>query len=258
MIPADLSSGRLYGDLAWLMPFITPPDEYAAEAAHWRTVLRDHLGPGRHSLLELGAGSGHNLSHLARDFDATASDLSASMLEQCRRLNPGVPTLVGDMRHLRLGRTFDAILIHDAISHMLTEADLLAAFRTAATAAAHLAPGGILITSPDRYRETFTSPESGTSSHSDGTRTVTYFEYARDPDPAGTTLDVFLTYWIEDANGLHIEHDRLQVGIFPRATWRRLLEKAGFNAQLRSFPLAALPRPYELWVGTRRQESPPA
>ncbi len=255
MIPADFPSGRLYGDLAWLMPYITPPEEYADEAAHWRTVLRDHLGPGRHSLLELGAGSGHNLSHLVRDFDVTASDLSESMLEQCRHLNPGVPTLLGDMRHLRLNRTFDAVLIHDAISHMLTEADLRAAFRTAA---AHLAPGGILITAPDRYRESFTNPETETATHSDNARTVTYFEYTRCPDPAGTTLDIFLTYWIENADGLRIEFDRLQVGIFPRATWPRLLEEAGFDAHLRTFPLAALSRPYELWVGTRRQDSRPA
>jgi SAM-dependent methyltransferase len=150
---ADIPAGRLYREFAHLWPLMSPPEDYAAEAVFWRTVLRDLLGPGRHSLLELGVGGGHLLSHLAGDFDATAVDLSPAMLDLCRQRLPSVDLHVGDMRTVRLGRTFDAVLIHDAISHMLTEADLLAAFQTAA---AHLKPGGIFITSADRYREQFT------------------------------------------------------------------------------------------------------
>ena len=49
---------------------------------------------------------------------------------------------VGDMRTVRLGETFVAVLIHDAISYMTTEADLMAVF---GTARAHLRPDGLLI-----------------------------------------------------------------------------------------------------------------
>ena len=43
---------------------------------YFRDVIREELGPGRHKLLELGVGGGHNLSHLISDFDCTAVDLS--------------------------------------------------------------------------------------------------------------------------------------------------------------------------------------
>ena len=52
------------------------------------------------------------------------------------------------MRSIRLGRTFKAVLIHDAISYMLTEGDLGDAF---GTARAHLEPGGVLIVAPDWF-----------------------------------------------------------------------------------------------------------
>ena len=40
----------------------------------------------------------------------------------------------------------DAVLLHDAVSYMLSAEDLAAAF---ATAAAHLAPGGVFVVAPD-------------------------------------------------------------------------------------------------------------
>lgn len=239
--------GRIYDDLAFLMPLITPPAEYAEEAAHWRTLLREKLGSGRHAILELGVGGGHNLSHFAAEFDATAVDLSGAMLAHCRRLNPGVKLVQGDMRTVRLGETFAAVLIHDAISYMLNEADLAAAF---ATAAAHLRPGGVFITSPDRYRETFQSPSIDHATHAAGDRQVTYFEYTHDPEPADTIVESIITCLIRSPGELRIEHDRHLTGLFPRATWLRLLQAAGFTVETRIFALPDWPHPYELLVGT--------
>ena len=151
---------RLYGDLAFLWPLMSPPDEYRDEARYWRRALRDRLGPGRLRILDLGAGGGHNLHHLAGEFDATAVDLSEEMLAHSRRLNPGVAHHAGDMRTVRLGETFDAVLVHDAIAYMTTEADLRAVF---ATARAHLRPDGLLIVAPDYYAETFVSHLTSTT-----------------------------------------------------------------------------------------------
>src|SRR3990172_3701766 len=148
----DVPLNRLYDDLAYLWPLMSQPEEYAEEAAHWRANLREMLGPGRHEILELGVGGGHNLSHLTADFAAVAVDISEKMLAYSRKLNPSVEHHVGDMRTVRLGRKFKAVLIHDAVSHMLSENDLLAVFNTAA---AHLDSDGILITTPDYFRETF-------------------------------------------------------------------------------------------------------
>ena len=48
----------------------------------------------------------------------TLVDLSAKMLEVSRRLNPDCEHLQGDMRTVRLGRTFDVVFVHDAIDKL--------------------------------------------------------------------------------------------------------------------------------------------
>ena len=249
MDSGSIRPGRLYDDLAFLVPLISPPQEYAEEAAHWRAVLREILGQGRHRILELGVGGGHNLSHLTADFEATAVDISGAMLAQCRRLNPGVELHAGDMRTVRLGRTYAAVLIHDAISYMLTEEDLLAAFRTAAV---HLKQGGVLITAPDHFTETFRAPAIEHATHSDGEKEVTYLEYAYDPDPRDTMIETIMFYLIRSPSSLRIEYDRHVTGLFPRAAWGRLLGEAGFSAEERLFHLGQARRPYELFVGVLR------
>ena len=74
------------------------------------------------------------------------------MIELSEMINPGIEHLVGDMRTLRLGRTFDAVLIHDAICYMTSETDLRAAM---ATVFAHMRSGGAALVEPDHVRERF-------------------------------------------------------------------------------------------------------
>ena len=74
------------------------------------------------------------------------------MLALSRTLNPECEHLEGDMRTLRLGREFDVVFIHDAISYLTTEEDLRAAIETAA---AHVRPGGVVILTPDATTEIF-------------------------------------------------------------------------------------------------------
>lgn len=240
---------RLYNDLAYLWPIMSPPEEYAEEAALDRAALREFLGPGRHAVLELGVGGGHNLSHLTADFAATAADVSEQMLALSRRLNPDVEHLRGDMREMRLGRTFKAVLIHDAVSHMLSESDLFAAFRTAA---AHLEPEGVFLTTPDYFRETFRGPRVEVETHTGHGLELTYLEYAHDPDPDDCTLETVFTHLIREGGRLRIEHDRMITGIFSRAVWRRLMEEAGFAVEERSYRLESAGVPYEMLIGRLR------
>ncbi|MDI6450621.1 class I SAM-dependent methyltransferase [Anaerobaca lacustris] len=249
MKPAHIQQNRLYGDLAYLWPLVSPVEEYAAEARCWRDVLRDRLGPGRHRVLELGVGGGHHLSHLTADFETTAVDLSEAMMRHSRRLNPGVEHIVGDMRTIRLGRTFQAVLIHDAVSHMQTEADLKATF---ATAAAHLEPGGVFITSPDHFRETFRDPFVDSTTHSDGETELTFIEFACAPDPADTTVETILFYLIRKGGELRIELDRLTTGLFARQRWLDLMAEAGFEVECCRRELNGADAQPDLLVGTLR------
>lgn len=251
MQPDAIPLNRLYNDLAFLWPVMSPPHEYAEEAAHWRALLRESLGPGRHPILELGVGGGHNLSHFAAEFEAVAVDCSERMLDNSRRLNPTVTHLPGDMRTLRLGRLFRAVLIHDAVSHLLSEDDLLATFRTAA---AHLEPGGLFITSPDYFRETFRAPCIETRANTSDNLQLTYFEYAYDPDPKGCLLETIFTYIIRQGGGPpRIEHDRMLTGIFPKSTWTRLMDRAGFYVEERSLFLRSTGNNHLFFLGFLRR-----
>ena len=216
----------LYQRLAYLWPVISPPEDYADEAAHWRKALRQYLGPGRHRLLELGVGGGHNLSHLTAEFDAAAMDISPEMLELSRRLNPTVEHHLGDMRDVRLGQVFDAVLIHDAICYMQTEDDLRAAF---ATARAHLRPGGLLLVGPDLVRDTFRpGMKMSWSTERDGVQIHTE-EIIYDADPSDTMVESHYTYTISERGTRRVERDIHVTGLFPVATWTSLLQDAGFE-----------------------------
>jgi len=242
----NIKQNRLYNDLVWLWPFLSPPEDYAGEAKHWRETLRGKLGPGKHHILELGVGGGHNLSHLTIDFKATAVDISEGMLAHSKKLNPDVEHIVGDMRTVRLNRKFDAVIIHDAISYMLTEDDLLKTFQTAA---AHLDKGGIFITSPDFTAETFTDPMVHYSIRKGGEINLTHIDYTFDRDPDDTEIETVMTYYIREKGDLRIEQDLHITGLFPMETWRRLFEKACFAFEVVDYPVHEDNRQGYLFVG---------
>jgi trans-aconitate methyltransferase len=201
----EIETNRLYRDLAGLWPLISPPEEHAAGARYWRQALGSKLGPGRHEILELGVGGGHHLSHLCGDFKATTVDLSPEMLRLSIKLNPGVDHHLGDMRTVRLGKKFKGVIIHDAIDYMLTETDLKATF---ATSAAHLEAGGVLLTSPDYFRETFHDARVESATRSDGETELTFIEFDHDPDPGDTIVESIMFYLIRRGGMLRIEQDR--------------------------------------------------
>src|SRR6266705_4010851 len=137
---------RIYGDLADWWPLISPPREYSAESAYLAAVLDWALEPGRApepggapepgaprpQVLDLGSGGGHVALHLKDKFNLTLVDLSEDMLTVSRQFCPESPHVQGDMRSVRLGRTFDAVLVHDAIDYIIGTEDLRLAIETAA------------------------------------------------------------------------------------------------------------------------------
>jgi hypothetical protein len=130
------------------------------------------------------------------------------------------------MRSVRLGRTFDAVIIHDAIAYMQTEDDLRAAFETARV---HLRPGGVFITAPDWFKESFPGIQVSHETHTADGITLTYVEYDHDPDPNDTTLETIFVYFIKENGQLRIEQDHHITGLFHIADWERLIAEAGFE-----------------------------
>ena len=107
------------------------------------------------------------------------------MLAVSRQLNPECEHHQGDMRTVRLGRTFDAVFVHDAVDYMVTEDDLRRAIETAFV---HCRPGGVAVFIPDQIAETFV-PETDHGGHdgADG-RAVRFLDWSWDPDPTDTSI----------------------------------------------------------------------
>ena len=220
---------RLYADLAWTWPIVSPAEHYVEEAEDFCRAIRDYAQIEVKTLLDLGCGGGHNDHLLKSHFEVTGVDMSEAMLSLARRLNPGVTYLAGDMRTVRLGKTFDAITIADAIIYMLTEDDLRAAFETAF---AHLKPGGVFCTYADELKETFRQNTVRSSAHTRDGAEITLFEQFYDPDPEDTTYEMTFVYLIRRGGKLEIETDRHLAGLFSHDTWVRLMTDVGFEVNV--------------------------
>jgi SAM-dependent methyltransferase len=243
---------RFYGELAEWWPLISPPEEYAEEAAFAATLLSSASIPVR-DVLELGSGGGHNAVHLKAHFTMMLVDLSEQMLMVSRRLNPECGHHRGDMRAARLGRTFDAVFVHDAVDYMTSETDLRQVIETAFV---HCRPGGIAVFVPDSTAETFQAmSDHGGSDGADG-RGVRYLEWTWDPDPADTwTLTEYAFLLREAAGSVRVVHETHRTGLFSREVWLRLLADAGFSAQAVTEQTTEDRAPRELFVGHRGNTS---
>ena len=206
---------------------LSAPEDYAEEAEFYRQTIIAACSYPPQTVLELGSGGGNNASHLKVYFTMTLVDLSDGMLAVSKSLNPECEHIQGDMRDVRLGRLFDAVFIHDAITHMTTEHDLRSAIETAYV---HCKPGGAALFCPDHTRETF-RPYTEKGGHDGGERSLRYLAWDWDPDPADNTYITDFAYLLREGDSVRCEYDRFIMGLFGRNDWLSLIMKAGFQAR---------------------------
>lgn len=226
---SPLTPLRFYSELARWWPLVSPVAEYAGEAREFAALLATAARPVQ-TVLELGSGGGHNAWHLKHRFTLTLTDISAEMLAMSRQINPECAHVQGDMRTLRLAQTFDAVFVHDAIDYMTTEADVAAVLTTALT---HCRPGGIGLFVPDHTTETFAaSTDWGGHDGEDG-RGVRFLEWSYDPDPSDTAVRTEYAFLLREADGqVSSMAESHAMGLFPRAEWLRMVDAAGFRAEM--------------------------
>ncbi len=222
---------RLYQELADWWPLISPPEEYAEEAACLADVFSSAAIPVR-EVLDLGSGGGHVAVHMKERLALTLVDLSPE---------------------IRLGRLFDAVLVHDAVDYVTSEADLRQVIDTAFV---HCRPGGIAVFVPDHVAETFhTVSGRGGSSDAAG-RQASFREWTWDPDPADDWVRAEYEFVLRAADGtVRTVREAHRLGAFRRNTWLRLLADAGFDAEDQSGLAAGQhsrgQKPGNLFVGHR-------
>jgi SAM-dependent methyltransferase len=242
------SDYRFYGDLAPWWPLISPVEDYAEEAMFLASVLRDHVDPLQ-TVLELGSGGGHNAWHMKQGFTMTLVDLAPAMLAASRAINPECEHLEGDMREVRLDRTFDAVFVHDAIDYMTTESDLQRAIETAFV---HCRPGGVALLVPDHTAEAFEPGADHDGQDGADGRGVRYLEWSTDPDPSDTWIVTEYVFVLREADGsVEISHETHRTGLFPRDDWLRLLRSVGFDPSAIPEVTTEDRPPRELFLGRR-------
>ena len=227
--PSVSDQPKLYSELASWFHLFSAPADYAEEAELVRNLLSGTGVSPLRNLLELGSGGGNNASHLKAHFQMTLSDTSSRMLELSKTLNPECEHLAGDMRTLRLNRTFDAVFIHDAVMYMTTEEDLRQSIETAFI---HCRNGGAALFMPDVVRETFV-PLTTYGGHDGDGRAVRYIEWTFDEDPSDSTYTVDFAYLLrEHGKPLRVVHDQHVFGIFSRDVWLQLFRASGFEPRV--------------------------
>jgi SAM-dependent methyltransferase len=216
---------HLYSNLAEWFHLLTAPEDYRKEADFFRGVIINNSCIPVKTILEMGSGGGNNASHLKAYLRMTLTDLSENMLAISRRLNPECEHIQGDMRNLRLGQQFDAVFIHDAVSYLTTEDDLLKAIETAFV---HCQPGGVALFVPDYIRETFT-PTTSHGGHDAGKRGLRYLSWTWDSDTTDTEYYVEMVYLLKNGDKFDVFPERHHMGVFKKETWFKLMKEAGFK-----------------------------
>jgi len=124
--------------------------DYAGEARYVDRLLSSYAASPVHTILELGCGTGVHARLLAeKGYSVTGVDQSEEMLaaakadSETQYQSSGLTFLQGDVRTVKLGKTFDGVIsLFHVMSYQATDDDLLAAF---ASARSHLRPGGVFL-----------------------------------------------------------------------------------------------------------------
>ena len=234
-----MDTPRLYGDLAWVWPLLSPPEDYPDEAAIIGAHFRDAGVAEGATLLHLGCGGGSLDHHLKRRFAVTGVDQSPAMLERAAALNPEVSYVTGDMLDCDLGRTFDAVLLHDAQAYLVEPDELRRVYETAAR---HLRPGGVFVSAPEELRERFVQDRvSSSTSRADASASVTTIELHHDADPSDRVFETTFLFVIRRDGHQRVEVDVHRMGLWELDEVLAPMADAGFDAVVSRPRLLSVP-----------------
>jgi SAM-dependent methyltransferase len=240
---------KLYTDLADWWHLLSRVEDYAEEAAIYAQTLKTHARRPIETVLEIGTGGGNNAYHMKASFEMTLVDLSEAMLAQSQHINAECEHHAGDMRSVRLDKTFDAVFIHDAIAYLTTPDDLR---QTMETAFVHCRSSGVALFAPDHIQETF-QPSTDHGGYDGPDQGLRYLEWTWDPDPTDTTHLTDYAYLLRLPDGsMRVEHDRHVNGLFARQAWLNAIEAAGFEPLVLPFEHSEMePAAMSLFLGIK-------
>ena len=204
--------------------------DYRSRADYILRILADG-GIRDGILLDLGCGTG-TLTALLADagYDLIAADVSADMLARAREKLAGyggrILFLLQDMRELDLyGTVRAAVCSLDGMNHLLTESDLLEAFRRVSL---FTEPGGLFVFDLNtvyKHREIL-GDNCFVYENEDS-----FLVWQNELDPETDTVTMLLDVFEETPDGTYRrDGDEIAERAYPLPVIRSLLEQAGFSA----------------------------
>lgn len=222
------NENRLYNDLAWTFPIVTPLDHYLEETELFCNIIRENSSIPLKTLLHLGCGGGHNDYIFKKYFQVTGIDKSAAILMLAKELNPEVNYVRDDMRTVRLGNYFDTVVAIDSIAYVLTVEDLRKVFTTAFS---HIKSGGVFMFIVEDYKENFKQNNTTSYTNSKEGVEITFIDNRYDPDETDTTYESTFIYLIRRKGNLEIQTDTHLCGLFQLNIFTDLLQEIGFKVK---------------------------
>lgn len=198
--------------------------DYEAEATALHALVQARA-PGAASLLDVACGTGGHLVHLRRWYDVVGVDVDPGMLDEARRRLPEDRFVEGDMRDVRLGRTFDAVCcLFSSVGYMGSAQELNQAV---ATMVSHCGPGAVFVMDgwvrPEAWRED--APISFETA-TDGTLTVARMGRSR-RDGDKTFLEMH--HLIGSVDGIEHLVDVHQLTLFAVEEYVESMRRAGLT-----------------------------
>lgn len=246
---------KLYQELAYLWPLLSPPEDYEPEAMAILSVIDrylKHSGQSLPVLVEMGAGGGHTLSHLAEEFELLAVDIAQPMLVNCSLICPEATTILGDMRTIDLGRQVDVVLIHDAVDYMENAQDARDAITNAAR---HLKPGGLLIVAPTYTTESFENDQSISDEHQDKQIQVAFTSKVLRAAESKNQFLMQMVFDITEDGKTTRYNDEHRCGLFSEFDWLGWIREAGFKVHLIDDIEELDDMPWHGFVGIRKSST---
>lgn len=215
---------KAYSELAWTESLVYPPAEDIKEVELFSDLINENSKIITETLLHVGCGSGIYDYALKKHFKVTGIDISEKMLEIAGKRNPEVDYHHGDMRTIKLGEKFDAVILPESIGYMTTTEDLKKAIITANN---HLKPGGVLLICAN-IKESFKS-NNFVYTGKKGDIEITIFENNYIHSNKDSIYEATIIYLIRDKGKLETYTDVHILGLFAKKTWYSILKGEGFK-----------------------------
>lgn len=215
------SSWTAYNELAWTDKLLADSGDYEDEVMIYVDLINNAAAEPPRTLLHLGCGAGGHDGIFKRHFSVTGADISRGMLNIARTDHPDIEYLEDDMRTLRLGRQFDAVIIPDSIDYITSLNDLR---KTIQTAALHLNPGGAFLVTA-KTRETFKCNNFAYTGEKNGVHVTLLENNYVNPDHPDI-YEAYLVYLIRHQGELTVHTDHHMLGLFSLTEWEQIFREA--------------------------------